>query len=576
MPDDATKAAAWPIAVGDGPSILIVGAGMGGLCVALELDRRGLTNWMIFDKAAGVGGTWWTNRYPGCRCDVPAIAYQHSAHLNAAWSETHPERPEIQHYWEALARTEGLLHRVKLGYTAVRAEWDAASAAYFVTMSGAGAEGGERGERAEHVYRADILINACGMLSTPRRIDLPGADSFAGTLLHVSDWPADLRAEHLRGKRVVVVGNGCSGVQVVGELGTDPAIELTSIASARQWFVPSPKGEARHSVKHTRQQIERWRRWPCLLRLERLRAQWRMDAKFYWYRTREGTTARRRMEEGIGAWMRRSLPAHMAHTVPEYSFGARRLIYEDGYFAALRNGTHFVEGRVVRLSPSGAVMADGREISADYIVLATGFDAEASAFDVVGATDATSNYTSRADWSVYRGIAMPGIPNYYTVFGNNMYLNHISVSSVLEIQAAYIARIIRAAHDCRVRMLSVKPEAAAAYGAWIEARLRLMVWYEVANFWRKGGTGRIFTHYPGSVRRLWWENTWPRWEDWEGAGPMQRRQRARRLGLVGVVLGLLAWWAGRKRLGGRLGGLLWRFVELVRRGVRIRGLRVSA
>jgi cation diffusion facilitator CzcD-associated flavoprotein CzcO len=170
----------------------------------------------------------------------------------------------------------------------------------------------------EHAYRADILVNACGMLSTPRRIALPGADTFHGTILHASDWPDDLRAADLRGKRVVVVGNGCSGVQIVGELGGDPGIELTSVAQARQWFVPSPKGEARHSVKHTRAQLERWRRWPALLRVERLLAQWRMDAKFYWYRTAEGAGARKRMEDGIGAWMRKTLPAAMRHTVPEY------------------------------------------------------------------------------------------------------------------------------------------------------------------------------------------------------------------------------------------------------------------
>ncbi|BEI89346.1 uncharacterized protein CcaverHIS019_0207080 [Cutaneotrichosporon cavernicola] len=416
MPNPTLKAMAWPIAVGEGPSILIVGAGMGGLCLALDLDRRGLTNWM-------------------------GMSMRHSAHLNPAWSETHPERAEIQHYWEALARTEGLWHRVKLQYTAVRAEWDADETAYYVTMHD------HTGE--EHVYRADILINATGMLSTPRRIELPGADRFEGTILHASDWPEDLRAEQLRGKKVVVVGNGCSGVQIVGELGVDPDIEITSVAEARQWFIPSPK--------------------------ERLLAQWRMDAKFYWYKTKEGASDRQRMEEGIGAWMRKTLPEYMRHTVPEYSFGARRLIYEDGYFAALNSGhARFIEGRVVRVTPTAAVLDDGREIPANYIVLATGFDAEATALDVVGDTDATSNYKSRSDWTMYRGIAMPGIPNYFTVFGNNMYLNHISVSSVLEIQAAYIARIIAAMRDYSVRKLSVKPTAAAAYEAWLEARLRLM------------------------------------------------------------------------------------------------------
>ncbi|KLT40229.1 FAD/NAD(P)-binding domain-containing protein [Cutaneotrichosporon oleaginosum] len=517
---------------------------MGGLSLALALDKRGLTNWMIFEKADGVGGTWWTNRYPGCRCDVPAIAYQHSAHLNPAWSETHPERAEIQHYWEALARGEGLWPRIKLRYTAVRAEWDASDAAYYVVM--------RSGDGEEHIYRADVLVNACGMLSTPRA-GVPGAESFGGRVMHAADWPADLPAEDLRG-RVVVVGNGCSGVQIVGALSALP-VDVTVVAHTRQWFVPSPRGAPRHSVLHTPSQIARWRRWPLLLRLERVRAQWRMDAKFAWYRTREGAAARKRMEEGIGAWMRAALPEYMRDTVPSYSFGARRLIYEDGYFDALKRNARFVDGRVERITRGSVVLSDGREIPADTIVLATGYDAAAVAFPVVGDADATGNYASRTEWTVYRGIAMPGIPNFFTVFGNNMYLNHISVSSVLEIQAAYIARIVAAMRDHGVRRLAVTRAAADAYHTWLDERLRLMVWYEVASFWRAGGTGRIFTHYPGSVKRLWWENTWPRWDDWEGAEPMRRWRRIRRVLWLLVVV--VAAWVSRGRvLGQRIASIL--------------------
>lgn len=124
--------------------------------------------------------------------------------------------------------------------------------------------------------------------------------------------------------------------------------------------------------------------------------------------------------------------------------------------------------------------------------------------------------------------------------------------------------------DHGVRTLSVKPAAAAAYEAWLDARLRLMVWYEVANFWRQGGVGRVFTHYPGSVKRLWWENTWPRWEDWEGARPMRRRQRVRRvLWLVGCVLA--AWWAGQNTVrGARIVAVLAQLAGLlVRPAVRV-------
>lgn len=174
-------------------------------------------------------------------------------------------------------------------------------------------------DNTEHVYRANILINATGALSSPRYISLPGQDSFNGTIIHASDWPDDLTPEKLRGKTVVVVGNGCSGVQIVGTLGFDPEINLISLARAKQWFVPSPPGEPRHSVAHTPDQIARWNRWPGILRAQRLLAQAVMDYKFYWYKTKEGAKARKWLEAGIGDWMRKTLPEYMRETaIPDY------------------------------------------------------------------------------------------------------------------------------------------------------------------------------------------------------------------------------------------------------------------
>lgn len=107
------------------------------------------------------------------------------------------------------------------------------------------------------------------------------------------------------------------------------------------------------------------------------------------------------------------------------AFGGRRLIYEDGYFAAL-NTDHvkFVEGKIASVHNDVVVLDDGRKLAADYVILATGYDAEHQALDVLGDEDATTNYKSKAEWKMYRGVALPGIPNYFSVLGNNMGLNH--------------------------------------------------------------------------------------------------------------------------------------------------------
>lgn len=147
------------------------------------------------------------------------------------------------------------------------------------------------------VYEAQIVISGAGGLSTPRYIDLPGEDEFTGRVIHAADWPRDLSTDELKGKNVVVVGNGCSGVQIVGTLGLDPDIKLVSLARAKQWFVPSNPGQPRHSVPYSDKRREWYNRLPFLLTLER-KATWMvMDYLFFWYKQKEGKRARAKMEK---------------------------------------------------------------------------------------------------------------------------------------------------------------------------------------------------------------------------------------------------------------------------------------
>lgn len=214
--------------------------------------------------------------------------------------------------WESLAKSQGQWPRIKLRHEVIRADWDATDSAYYITVR-------DLTRDVTDIYRADILLNAAGVLTKPRLISLPGTDSFNGTIFHAAEWPDDLRPEDLRGKQVVVVGNGCSGVQIVGTLGQDPGIKIVNVAKAKQWFIPSPPGEKRHSVAYTDEQRRRWKTWPGLMRAQRVIAQAVMDYRFYWYKTEQGKKARKWLEDGIGGWMRQTLPEYMRETaIPNY------------------------------------------------------------------------------------------------------------------------------------------------------------------------------------------------------------------------------------------------------------------
>lgn len=256
-----------------------------------------------------------------------------------------------------------------------------------------------------------------------------------------------------------------------------------------------------------------------------------MDSLWYWYKEKEGKWARSKLESSLLEWYKKELPEYMhASLKPTHPFGSKRLIYEDGYFEALRKpNVKFIDGRITALTDDKVVVDDGRELDADLVVLATGYDADTTYYHVHGSTDSTANYKSRSEYHTYRGISHPGIPNFFNVLGNNMGLNHMGITTVIEIQTAYIGQLVEQMRDNHIKELEVRKDATAKYEAWIEKRLNETTWVQVNNWWRGAdGTGRLFTHYPGSVRRLWWEQRRPVWQDWIGADAVLRKQRTRR------------------------------------------------
>ncbi|KAL1407909.1 hypothetical protein Q8F55_007345 [Vanrija albida] len=536
--------------MGYGPSIVIIGAGVGGLSMALELDKRGLTNWTIYEKASGVGGTWYVNRYPGCRCDVPALVYSHSQHQSPNWTQSHPPREELLRYWENLATSQNLMGRIKLLTEFKKAEWDPTHHEYSIGLHSID-------EKEDFTVKAQILISACGVLARPQRMSLPGLDEFEGTLIHAAEWPEELDNDALKGKTVAVVGNGCSASQIVGTLAEDPEINIVNIARTKQWYAPngSPKkNRDRNSIPFPESIRETWRRYPWILWALRWQVVIELDRRWKWFMEEEGATWRAQVESETREWLKKTVPPELYDKVATHDpWGSKRIIYHDNYLTALsKPQVKLIEGRLKSLRKNAIVLDEGQVVNADVVALAIGYDSEGIDLDITGTTDKTTNYTSKAQLKQYLGTTMPGIPNYFVLLGNNLGLNHMSITAVLEIQAEYIAKIIQGMRDYQLPQIEPKLEAALKWDNWMEKRLEKTTWQRVSNYWREGRTGRIYTHYPGSVLSLWWFFRWPVWKDFNGAEPIVRRQRLKRILflLALAVAGYIG--LGRSGLGQRL------------------------
>src|SRR4051812_3346664 len=306
-------------------SVAIVGGGFGGVGAAALLRRAGHTDVTLFERGERLGGVWQANTYPGAACDVPSHLYEYSFAPNPRWSRRYAPQSEIQAYVEDVARRSGVDARTSTEVCSARwkgARWE--------LETGAG----------PHV--ADVLVTACGQLSVPSIPALPGLESFAGPAFHTARWRHDVP---LAGKRVAVIGTGCSAVQVVPAI-ADEVASLDVYQRSPAWTIPkldfaySPRAQAL---------LERF---PALQRLDR--ASIFYFHEFFTY----GMTRHRRLLkllEGAGRLnIRRAIkdPALRRVLTPTDEVGCKRIMLTDDFYPALtRPDVSLVTDRIEAITP---------------------------------------------------------------------------------------------------------------------------------------------------------------------------------------------------------------------------------
>ncbi|MFF7939361.1 flavin-containing monooxygenase [Nocardia gamkensis] len=209
------------------PSIVIIGTGFGGLGMAMELQRAGLHDFTILERAEDVGGVWRENTYPGAGCDIPSPLYSYSYAPRIDWPKRFSQQPDILAYLRGIAHDHDLLPKIRFRSEVTEAEFDDATGRWTVRT----ADGAQ--------LTCDVLISAVGQLSRPALPNIPGVESFRGTAFHSAEW--DHEAD-LTGKRVAVIGTGASAVQFVPAIAPSVA-HLTLFQRSAAWIMPKPDVE---------------------------------------------------------------------------------------------------------------------------------------------------------------------------------------------------------------------------------------------------------------------------------------------------------------------------------------------
>jgi cation diffusion facilitator CzcD-associated flavoprotein CzcO len=465
-------------------SIAVVGGGFGGVGAAAMLRREGYQDVTVFEKAERVGGVWHHNTYPGAACDVPSHLYEFSFAPNPRWSRRYAPQTEIQAYVEDVARRHGLMDRIRTGTEVTSASWDDELGRWAL-------------ETSAGPHQADVLITACGQLSTPKTPPLPGLDTFAGPAFHTAEWRHDVE---LAGKRVAVIGTGCSAIQVVPAI--QPLVAQVDVYQRSPgWTLP--KMDFAYSERARRL----FARFPVLQRLDRAAIFYSQEAgaaaltRQRWLLPLIRAAARRQITKAIED------PELLRKVTPADEVGCKRIMLTDEWYPTLtRPNVEVVTERVAEVTAAGIRGGDGVERPADVLILATGFESHAFVAPMV--ITGREGRALSAEWAdvarAYLGLTVPGFPNMFLLYGPNTNGGTGSVIGTIESGMGHVIAGLRALDQSGAGRIEVNRGAAEFFDRELRGRLAGTVWHSGCTNWYVDEDGHDPSQWPwtwGAYRR---------------------------------------------------------------------------
>jgi cation diffusion facilitator CzcD-associated flavoprotein CzcO len=456
--------------------VAIIGSGFAGLGMAIALRRRGEKDFVVLERAADVGGTWRDNTYPGAACDVQSNLYSFSFAPNPRWGRSYSEQPEIQAYLRATADRFDVRRHCVFGADVTSARWDDAARRWHVTTTA--------GE-----FRARVLISAAGALADPTYPDIPGLDTFAGTVMHSARWD---HSHDLSGEKVAVIGTGASAIQVVPAI--QPIVESIAVYQRTPaWVVPRTD----HPVK------------PWIRRLYTYVPGLQGGIRGFLYLFREflviGMAKNRRFLRPVAKLARTHLhrqvrdPELRRALTPDYTIGCKRILISNDYFPAVAApNAELVTAGIAEVRPHSVVTRDGMERPTDAIVLATGF--HVTDLPIARKIRGRKGRSLADVWSdgmvSNRSAAVAGFPNLFLLVGPNVGVGHTSMVYMIESQVAYVDDALRTMDAERLEVLETTPAAQEAWRSLIAEKSKGTVWLA-------GGCASWYLDRHGHNTTLW-------------------------------------------------------------------------
>ncbi|KAL3297267.1 FAD/NAD(P)-binding domain-containing protein [Colletotrichum asianum] len=438
---------------------------------------------------------------------IEAHAYQATFAPSTTWTEAYATGPEIFAYWKRLADQYEVRKYIRTSHTVTSAEWSEEKAKWIVKI---------HSDEGEFVDEANFLITATGHFSDPKLPDYPGIKDFKGYLRHTSNWDPNFDPKD---KRIAVIGNGASGLQVLPQL-QKVASRIDHYARNKTWVAAPIGGEdladfVADNIEDARTSPEKY-----------LRFRKALEAKLF---SRFGGIFKdgpqnAAAEESIRKLMKARLSGSdelAEEIIPDFSVGCRRLTPGPGYLEALTaDNVTYIRDHIAKFTETGIRTVDGTHREVDAVICSTGHDITFSTkFPVL-----CNGIDLQKAWrpggkpgfpDTYLGMLAPEIPNFLTVLGPNATGPAGTLCHAVENQLTYVAKLLRKAATQGIRSMAPTVEATRDFRAYTEAFFPRTVMSESCSSWYNGGIkgGRIHGLWPGSAAHVNLVRKDPRWED---------------------------------------------------------------
>ncbi len=458
----------------------IVGAGFGGLAAALRLKKAGKDSFVIFERAAEIGGTWRDNIYPGCACDIAVHLYSFSDQPNTNWNNLYAAQPEILDYLKDVTDSRDIKKHIRLNADVVEARFIEEEACWLVT------------ERSGRQTLVSVLLLAMGPLNRPFIPRIEGLALFDGSHFHTGQWDTTLDPT---GKRIAVIGTGASAIQIIPNI-APLAAHLAVFQRTPAWVTH----RFDKKIGATSKKI-----YAILPLVQRIKREW-----FYWLNEFFGLGfLGNKTINKVMAWAAlRKLRAEVKDVTtrekltPNYTIGCKRILKSDDYYPTFnRENVSLVTEKIDRFTIGGILTDDGKEHLVDTVIFATGF--VAADIDWYTRVIGLHGRSLTDKWKcsgaeVFLGTTVSGFPHLALVLGPNTGLGHNSIIHMMESQMNYIMQYIGYIEKMdKHSFINVKPEAQQAFNERIQQQLKHTVWASGCKSWYMNANGKNTTLYPG-------------------------------------------------------------------------------